>query len=310
MSEPKNQTGIDAVTPSDVARLGFGDAVKRRAVKAFGHLLGVRDDEPPAKKDAPPTSTEVSTKLGKLRERARARVTQEEVRAQEAREEIAKKTMEYLSSEDPDFSESGALDEDWLNLFGRHSENASSDRLRDLWGKILSGEVRKPGSFSLSTLRLVSELDKEIATKFQSAIKSRILWAQSQFILKPKELRGQQLLDYIFLEEIGLLQQVAGMGGLQLSQEISAEGRWHFNANNLLLIGEGQPNHKFDIEVIAITRVGREVASILPFDGLSGMRNIAKRCSENFDKLTIHRVLAREGDQLRTQPIEVVKGGL
>ncbi|TPJ97432.1 DUF2806 domain-containing protein, partial [Mesorhizobium sp. B2-5-9] len=48
--------------------------------------------------------------------------------------------------------------DDWMNQFMRFSEDASSERLQLLFGKILAGEIINPGSFGSSTLRTVSEL--------------------------------------------------------------------------------------------------------------------------------------------------------
>jgi hypothetical protein len=72
------------------------------------------------------------------------------------------------SGQDP-----SAPDADWIDKFTRFAEDASSERLQDLFARILAGEVRRPGSYSLSTLRVVSELDKSLAEDFQ------LVWAKS-----------------------------------------------------------------------------------------------------------------------------------
>jgi hypothetical protein len=59
-------------------------------------------------------------------------------------------------SEPPPAAET--LDEDWLTGLQRHAENATSERLQQMFGRILAGEIRRPGSFSLFTLDLVSKL--------------------------------------------------------------------------------------------------------------------------------------------------------
>lgn len=57
--------------------------------------------------------------------------------------------------------------DDWLDYFEREAEMASSDDLRLAFGKILAGECRRPGSFSKSTLRVLSQLSQETANSFQ-----------------------------------------------------------------------------------------------------------------------------------------------
>ena len=67
-------------------------------------------------------------------------------------------------------------------------------------------------------------------------------FSENRFLIKPGELKGNALLDLIFLEEMGLLQQVAGIGGLQLNQKIREDGVWTFVERPLVLIGKGEAN--------------------------------------------------------------------
>lgn len=52
------------------------------------------------------------------------------------------------------------LNEDWLNQFIREAENISDEQMQALWGKILAGEVKQPGSFSLRTFNVVKHLTR------------------------------------------------------------------------------------------------------------------------------------------------------
>lgn len=59
------------------------------------------------------------------------------------------------------------ISDDWLNEFENHAKLKSSDDMKLIFGKILSGEIRKPGTFSIRTVRLISQLDNEAAKLFQ-----------------------------------------------------------------------------------------------------------------------------------------------
>jgi hypothetical protein len=188
-------------------------------------------------------------------------------RKQLNRDSIAFLTMEELSLPPPrplgpaaqgeGTMQDGDISEDWLNLYSAHAENASSEHLRSLWAKILAGEIRRPGAFSRTTLRAVSELDREIAAMFQSKVIDRL---QGRMILKPKDLKRQELMDLSFLEEVGLLQQVNGMINLTLAPV--PDGNVYLpNGRSLLRIKSGA---FIQVPIILITRVGREIASILP----------------------------------------------
>ncbi len=56
---------------------------------------------------------------------------------------------------------------DWLNEFESHARLKSSDDMKIIFGKILSGEIIQPGSFSIRTVKLISQLDNQAAKLFQ-----------------------------------------------------------------------------------------------------------------------------------------------
>jgi hypothetical protein len=100
-----------------------------------------------------------------LVQRAAEAFIAKEIGHQHNRETIAFKAIEQLK-ETPD-AQTTKPDDDWLNMFARHAQEASSDRMQDLWGKILAGQLRTANAFSLQTLRFVSELDETTATLFE-----------------------------------------------------------------------------------------------------------------------------------------------
>src|SRR5690606_4389133 len=55
------------------------------------------------------------------------------------------------------------LSEEFLDRMEDYSARASTDDLRQRWGRVLASEIRKPGTFSGKVLRVVDELDSEAA---------------------------------------------------------------------------------------------------------------------------------------------------
>lgn len=77
----------------------------------------------------------------------------------------------------------GEVDDDWLNVFEQYAENASSERLREMWARVLSKESISPGNISLRTLRFLSEASKidgdyfeEFAAKTFGGFAIRDVW--------------------------------------------------------------------------------------------------------------------------------------
>lgn len=59
------------------------------------------------------------------------------------------------------------ISEDWLNEFENMARLKSSDDMKLVFGKILAGEIVSPGSFSIKTVKIISQLDNEPAKIFQ-----------------------------------------------------------------------------------------------------------------------------------------------
>src|SRR5262249_4367582 len=77
--------------------------------------------------------------------------------------------------------ESPPISEDWLNVFENEGAQLSSDEMQRLFSKILAGEIRNPGTFSIKTVRLVAQLDNRAAHLF------RILCSLSVSLRPPQQ---------------------------------------------------------------------------------------------------------------------------
>lgn len=102
-------------------------------------------------------------------------------------------------------------DSDWTARFFRIAEDINAEQMQALWGKVLSGEVKRPGSFSLRTLDILKNISQNEAETFVRAGKIAFLSGGKVFI--PNSDRGKFLeshfglgfLDLLILREIGLL---------------------------------------------------------------------------------------------------------
>lgn len=99
------------------------------------------------------------------------------VRRQVNKDGVAAAALQDLRDQPPN-SESTAsgpetLDPDFLNRFERYAEDATSDQLRERWGRVLATEIRKPGTFSMKVMRAVDEIDAPTAALFESLCANR-----------------------------------------------------------------------------------------------------------------------------------------
>jgi hypothetical protein len=115
--------------------------------------------------------------------------TAEEKRKIENRAAVVQVAVDQINNESakPGSEDAKAdVDDDWLNLFARLAEDKSSDELKGLFGRILAGEIRSPGAFSLRTIQFLSTLSKEDATEISNFLSFAIGGRLSHFLTKMK----------------------------------------------------------------------------------------------------------------------------
>ena len=192
---PKDEviSASDIITDlvADAAIPGIPAPVKRNLLKALGQLSSAAIDIPVAylsgKADERRAETAARIKLINTSaeqiaqqmqtdpEYARVavqkfghRVLREQVNldliSQRAANEIQKTgdSGDHSTSEQPNET----INDDWLNAFEAEARQKSTEEMQTFFGKILAGEIRKPGSFSTKTIKILGNLDPNIANHF------------------------------------------------------------------------------------------------------------------------------------------------
>ena len=142
-----------------------------------------------------------------------------------------------------------------------------------LWGKILAGEVEKPGTFSLRTqdaLRNLTQREAELFEKVAGLAFSSPDCSVA-FVINDMEYYGKlgiSLVDFVRLTEIGLFAE-AGI----LSQINSLS--WNFSVKKPeelaaipfgkygVLLGFSEPQPKVEISILNLTKVGMELLLLI-----------------------------------------------
>lgn len=107
---------------------------------------------------------EAKARASEVALRAANRILDVEIRRQQNIDAITQIAQEQLPDEVSDVP----VDADWAARFFREAQDVSNSQMRLLWGKLLSGEVVNPGSFSHRTLAVVSNLGQSEADKFEA----------------------------------------------------------------------------------------------------------------------------------------------
>jgi hypothetical protein len=297
MTDPaiENLPATDSALPAWIA--GIPGALVPSSLKALDRLLGAVVDYPVALVKRETAKIEAQTKAFEIVELAIAKsagesagtdvgmvdralkvLVRKEYRKQSNREAVAAEAVSELKTEQPFEAATPNPQEppgeDWLNVFERFAEDASTERMQGLWGRVLAGEIRRPGKFSLRTLRFLSEFSQSDAVLFAEICESAFGDMLLKSLVKPE---GSSDIQHLMqLEAAGLITGAIGLG-LKLTLTSDAAGHFFLREQNLHLVFRGEPNTSIELSCLSLTPMGVEVMSLIPNrDPRSAMRRVAQ----------------------------------
>ena len=71
------------------------------------------------------------------------------------------------TNQDASGNEERTINDVWINIFETEARPQSTEEGQILFGRILAGEIRNPGSYSIRTLKTLGELDQKVALLFK-----------------------------------------------------------------------------------------------------------------------------------------------
>ncbi len=191
--------------------------VRKNVAKAFNHLMKVpnayidgKAAEIKATSDARVAVTkatgktlaqsiEVDKSLAAIATATNAsRILRQQVNAAKVLQYAAVEVKQEASTDVA--TEPEEISEDWLNAFEREAVDMSSEHMQRLFGKILAGEMKRPKSYSIRTVKLMAQLDNHAAGLF------RVLCSMACTLQIGPTVADARVLD---------LGQPAGQNGLQ-----------------------------------------------------------------------------------------------
>ena len=149
-----------------------------------------------------------SRELLPLEDRARIRTIANEERKQKNLEGVIQKaTFEILDGKENELLSEVPVDPDWTARFINIAEDISNDDALLLWGRILAGEARSPGTFSLRTLDLLKNISQKEALLFKKF--ARLIFNERFIYFDEIKLKEFNIVydEVLILEAAGLLQR-------------------------------------------------------------------------------------------------------
>lgn len=262
---------------------GVPSALVPNSIKALDRLVGAAVDIPVAWLNQQKAKIDAKTQAFTLVEasiaksaaiqaamdpqtvnRAMSALVRKEYAKQINKDHVAKATITELKEDNAQFLDaecSNELDDDWLNIFERYAEDASTERLQNLWGRVLAGEIRKPGRFSMRTLRFLSEFSQADAIQFANFCETVFGEIAPRSLAKPAD--QKDIRSIIFLESAGLIQGASGTGLIH-TQNFNANGHAFITEDKWAILFMGTPGEEIRTSACVLTPLGQELLALLP----------------------------------------------
>jgi hypothetical protein len=205
--------------------------------------------------------------------------TEEEKRKLENRAAAMKAALEDIETNPAAIDSPSEIEDDWLNFFVRCAEDKSSEELQALFGKILSGEIRKPGSFSLRTIQIMSTISKRDA----EALSMLLSFAISDDVLPFEESEAGRptAAERLLLEELGIAGHPSRIGGMVMNYEVQPGQKRLLMASHRGILVENNTQQQLNVQVAGqmLTTPARELAKIAnsPPTDFEFLKSLAKK---------------------------------
>lgn len=158
-------------------------------------------------------------------------------------------------------------DEDWINRFFSAAEDVSSEQMQELWGRILSGEIKKPGSYSLKTLDFVRNLTKADATLLELMTTLAVIYNGSA-ILSTHDKEWLKDQRNIYPGHHFAISELGAMYPTDLNYRVftdpSIQQVVFVSGGLILLVDRGSITSEIQLPVWKFTSIGEELLQLTP----------------------------------------------
>jgi hypothetical protein len=212
--------------------------------------------------------------------------------------EIAGRTLDELNASSSDTGQSSEKeplflnnpDEDWMNLFLRLSEDATSDRLQNLLAKILAGEIKKKGAYSASSVRIIIESHADIIEEFKLFCEKVIddwVFRSEDYSVGPRWNVVERLVH------AGLVSPISSA----IHSPQTSHPYWGVHKHNAHLQIVLKHGCRALFPTIRLTRSGKEISGLFPrSDDYDDLISIADSLPYNSIEFSILTVFGRNGN--------------
>jgi hypothetical protein len=162
------------------------------------------------------------------------------------------------------------IDEDWLYKWKNCASEVSKEELQQIWGKLLAGELKSPGKYSLRTIDFLKNISQNDALLIEKVAQFNI----SECISKDEDEKnimiqnGVSFKNLLYLQELGLLYGVDSLG-LAITYNSDIQGSFQkvlISNKKALILTHKDDSKKITLKMHGISTLGSEVLSLGSFN--------------------------------------------
>jgi hypothetical protein len=160
------------------------------------------------------------------------------------------------------------VNEDWLYRWRDSVSQVSAEELQNLWGRLLAGEVKAPGTYSLRTLeflRNLSQSEAEAIAKLSQFVVDEVIYREAKDIL---EKAGVTFGFLLYMQQMGVVSGVEAIG-LSITWKSVDASRFvrALRSNTMVLVATADdPNHTLSLPSYQLTAIGKQVLRLGKFE--------------------------------------------
>jgi hypothetical protein len=200
--------------------------------------------------------------------------------------------------DDGDVAEN-APDEDWVSRFFKAAEDVSSEQMQGLWGRILAGEIKKPGSFSLKALDVLRNITRSDADLYEHVGRLALKHSSASFIAVEdldwlQRERGVHQWHHFAIGELGAMYQTDL--AMRFFMEGPAKEAVVISGGFILVLQSTSDTSEITLPIWKFTGVGQELLQLI---STKGDQEYLEHIGKFFAR---HKVVAKLGSILNVNP--------
>jgi len=234
-----------------------------------------------------------------ISQRAALRHQYQEILTEQNIESVIMNAAEELKNEETVSEE--PVDEDWATRFFSIVGEVSSEEIQFIWGKILAGEIKTPGSFSLRTLETLRNLSQNEARIFSFVAGYVFMHGDNFFVINEERIYQQFDLPFrhiLLMEESGLM--TLNELNLNISSHNQIEESIAIYNEKFICVAKNKHQQAWDLNlsIYSLTKAGIELFKI-----------IDKHIQEQYSFACFNKIKTNEVEITVFEVIEILSNG-